>query len=317
MDTLTREDYIDRHRNVAKEEIQDNAPVDDAQTLSALKFALPIIRWTDRQMRLMLSMSEAPLTLALFLLGNRLVKQGYIHQYRVSEIAKYVGFERQTIYSAMNVLNALGFSRLRIKNKKLCGKILDSPTQRVKDEAAKDLYPLKIATLHTDYLIPFLSASPSSLTLKQYLLVAFHCNESTGEINTEMRPVEWAEMLGCHRRTAEKNFDWIIEREFMCAKRDYVVIGRHPGVAMGHWQYVLTTLEKEKQTLESKKISKKGVKPFEDVLLTLRKLFGIDARGWAYGHIEEARRLLSEKINLEGYAEFQKMRKQLEQAQSA
>ena len=315
MTNLTQEDQIDFKIAVAKEEIHDNTPIDFHTALSA---ALPVLKWTDRQMQLMLNMSIAPLTLAVFLLVNRSVKKGYIHKYRVRDLAKRLGFERQTLYTAVNVLNTLGFAELKIKNLKLCGKILDSPAQRQKDKSASAPYPMQIATIHTEYLLPFLSASPPATRLKLFLLTAFYCDGSTGALNTEMRPVDWADLIGCHRRTAELQFDWMIERGFMHVTRDYVITGRHAGAAMGYWQLYLTSREQEKQTLQGKKNRKNGIKTHESVLSTLLKLFGIDARGWVSGHIEVAKHLLSEKILADGLAAFQRVKRELaEQPASA
>ena len=310
---MNRIDYIELFDiPEAKEEIEDNKPSFDTTTQSLLSFALPALRWTDRQMQLMLQMSIAPLKLALFLLGNRNVEKGYVHEYRVRELADRLGFERQTLYTAINTLNELGFAKLRIKNKRVSGKILDSPAKRIKDdERAPDVYPLKVATLHTDYLLPFLNAGPTEIILKTFLLTAFHCDEITGELNTEMRPKEWAERLECDRTTSERAFDWILDREFMHIKRDYVVLGRHPGVSMGYWQIRLTNLEKEKVGIENAKRRKKGIQPFEDILLMLRKIFGIDARGWTHGHIAEAQRLFSKKMEAHGLAELRRVKERL------
>lgn len=312
MDKLDRIDHLNIEIGWAKEEIEDNKPSFEAFSESLLSFALPVLKWTDRQMQLMLQMSIAPLILALYLLGNRCVKTGYIHEYRVSELAKRLGFERQTIYNAIDVLNALGFAKLRIKNQKLSGKLLDSPTRREKDKKAVDLYPLRVTTLHIDYLLPFLNASPTCARLKLFLASAFYCDDVTGEMNTEMRPKEWADILGCDRTTIEKQFDWILEKGFIQGKRDYVVTGRHPGVAMGYWQIKLTTLENEKEAQEKKKSRKNGIQPFEDILLLLRKIFGIDAKGWAYGHIAEAERLLRKKMEEHGLADIARLKERLQ-----
>ena len=311
---MDRIDYIELFDiPEAQEEIEDNTPSFDTTQQSLLSFAMPAIRWTDRQMQLMLEMSIAPLILALFLLGNRNVEKGYIHEYRIRELADRLGYDRQTIYRAIATLNALGFAKLRIRNKKLTGKVCDSPSKRAADEKAPELYPLKIATLHTDYLLPLLNAEPQAAVLKLYLEMAFYCDESTGEINTQKRPVEWAQDTGSTRVTVERGADWLIEKGFMHIKRDYVLLGRHPGVAMGFWQIRLTNLEKEKASIEKKRQRKKGIQPYEDILLLLRKMFGIDARNWAYGHIAEAQRILSNKMEVYGLADLKKLRERLQQ----
>ena len=309
---MDRIDYIELFDiPKAQEEIEDNTPSFDITQQPLLSFAMPAIRWTDRQMRQMLEMSIAPLMLALFLLGNRCVETGSIHEYRIRELADRLGYDRQTIYRAVRTLNALGFAKLRIRDKKLHGKVYDSPSKRMRNKKAPDLYPLKIATLHIDYLLPLLNAKPKASDLKLYLLWAFYCDESTGEINTRKRPVEWGKEIGNTRTTAEQGTDWLIKKGFMHVKRDYVILGRHPGVAMGFWQIRLTNLEKEKARIEKKRQRKNGIQPYEDVLLLLRKMFGIDARNWVHGHITEAQRILSKKMEVYGLRDIRKLKKRL------
>lgn len=292
----------DDHIQLAEEEIDALTPTFEPVD-SPLSFALPALRFTDRQMQIMLNLSEAPLYLALFLIGNRCIKTGKIHEYRVRELAKKLGFKRETLYRAVNVLNALGFAKLRLKHLKLSGRLLDSPEKRMKaDDTVEAAYPLKIASLHRDYLKPLLDTRPTRSMIKLFLLAAFYCDETTGTLNTHLRGSEWAEKIGCDRTTAEKAFDRLAADGFLHTERDYVISGRHPGAAMGFWQIHLTAALKKQENAENKKRRKQDSQPYQNIEHFLLKCFGIDARGAAQVYINEAKAAVKKLIEVDGLA---------------
>ena len=98
----------------------------------------------------------------------------------------------------------------------------------------------------------------------------------------------------------------------MHVERDYVILG---SASRGRDGVLADPLDqprkREGEYLEKKRQRKNGIQPYEDVLLLLRKMFGIDARNWVHGHIDEARRILSKKMEVYGLRDIQKLKKRL------
>ena len=275
------------------------------QKLSEINFALPAVEYTDKHI---LGIIEHDLTFLetsffLSLLGNMISDTGILHGARPSTIAKRLGCSPCCFYGKDNLIdriNATGMATLYMRNKKVHGRIHEPPKKRTKHlKKEAPIYRLAVSMMHRIVLQGLLTNTAAKAVIRILLMLSMHCDLDTGEINTEKRACEWAEMIGMSRTSVERAIDWINEKGFAQLERDYVVTGflRYTAMARG---FLRVHAEQQKE-LNTKKKSERAsrekaglpLKPdYVDLELKLYKFFGLDAKGWTRTLFKEATKYL-------------------------
>ena len=269
--------------------------------LSALNYALPAVEYTDEHLQGIIDNDLTFLQTSFFLnlLGNMIADTGILHGVRIAKHAERIGCTPSCFYGKDNlidVLNATGMVSLYIKNKKVHGRIHKPPKKR---GHKNPIYPLSISMTHRIALQGIFTHTEAKAVIRMLLILSMHCDLDTGEINTEKRACEWAEMIGLSRTSAERAIDWINEKGFAQLQRDYVVTGRLNYTAMARG-FLRAYAEQQKELNAKKKTErmereKAGLpeKPdYVDIELKLYRFFGLDARNWMKRHLVEAAKYL-------------------------
>lgn len=266
----------------------------DYQKLSEINYALPAVEYTDKHIQGIIDNDLSALETKFFLnlLGNMIADTGVLHGARISKIAKRLGCTTSCFYGKDNLIdtvNKTGMATLYIKNKKVYGRIHEPPKQRTRKlKKEPPIYPLAVSMTHRIALQGLTTNTEAKTIIRILLLQSMHCDLNTGEINTELRACEWAEMIGVSRTSVERAIDWINEHGFAQLERDYVVTGflRYTAMARGFLS-VYAEQQKElnkKAKTEAAELEKLGKLPkpdYVEIELKLYKFFGLDARGWA------------------------------------
>ena len=277
--------------------------------LSEINYALPAVEYTDKHVLGMIAHDLSCLDQIFFLnlLGNMGADTGVVHGYRISRLAERLGCSTSCFYGKDNLIdtiNATGMATLYIKNKKVHGRIHEPPKKRTKNlKNEPPIYPLAVSMTHRICLQGLLSRTEAKTVIRILLMLSMHCDLDTGEINTEQRACEWAEMIGVCRTSVERAIDWLTENGFAQLDRDYVVTGRLNYTAMARG-FLRKHAEDQKELNAKKKTErlareKSGLpeKPDAvDIELKLYKFYGLNARGWMRSHLKEAAKYLLKGI---------------------
>ncbi len=273
----------------------------DYISLSSLNYALPAVEYTDAHVFGIIANDLSFLETSFFLnlLGNMNADSGILHGCRISKLAKRIGCTPSCFYGEDNLIdtiNATGMATLYIKNKRVHGRIHNPPKKRGKESP---IYRLGVSMMHRIALQGILTHTEAKSVIRMLLILSMHCDLATGEINTEKRACEWAEMIGVHRTSAERAIDWITAHGFAQLERDYVVTGRLNYTAMA--KGFLTVHAEQQKELNAKKKTerlarKKAGLPEKpdhvDIELKLYRFFGLNATGWMKRHLVEAGKYL-------------------------
>lgn len=266
----------------------------ELEQISKLNFAMPSVEYTDSTVK---GITDHDLTFlqTAFLLnlhGNMIANTGVLHGVRISKAAKRLGCSTSCFYgkdNLMDALNATGLVSLYIKNKKIHGRIHQPPKKRGHENP---IYPLSVGMMHRVPLQGLLSHTAAKSVIRTLLILSMHCDLRTGEINTEKRACEWAEMIGLSRTSVERAIDWLTENGVAQLKRDYIVVGRLNYAAMAKG-YLTVHAEKEKEKNKLRKIrGEAGEVDHKDIELKLYKFYGLNAKGWMRSHLMEAGKYL-------------------------
>ena len=272
MDTQKKSKYVAR-----------NHP--DYQRLSEINFALPAVEYTDEHVQGIIAHDLTFLQTSFFLslLGNMIANTGILHGCRISKLAKRLGCTVSCFYGENNLIdaiNATGMATLTRRNKKIYGKIHQPPKQRGPENL---MYRLSVSMTHRVALQGILSHTEAKAVIRMLLILSMHCDLTSGEINTEKRACEWADMIGLSRTSAERAIDWLTEKGFAQLDRDYIVTGflRYTAMAKGF----LTRYAEEQKALnaQAKADRAEGKKKpdYVDIELKLFKFYGLNAKNWA------------------------------------
>ena len=264
-------------------------------------FALPVIEFTDTHFDAIIQHDLTPLETAFlcYLLGNCDTQSGSIHKKRPTEIAAQLNCHVSTFYGERGLierLNAAGVVSLKIKHKKLCGRILETPKKRARDKKRHTPHRLPIGMLHRQCVAGLIQRTQSKAVWRVMLWLAFNCDQTTGEINVEIRPTELAEHCGLHRTGVERAIDFIGNDAYGFASigRDYIITGRMEYVAMGKaFLKRNATLKKEKAAADKKDRRGNG-HTYSDIEMWLYKFFGINAKGFMKNVLVDAYKKLVE-----------------------
>ena len=271
------------------------------EEIASMNFALPAVEYTDEHVQGIIDNDLTFLQTSLFLnlLGNMIADTGILHGCRISKLAERLGCTTSCFYGKENLidaLNATGMVSLYIKNKKVHGQIHKPPKKR---GHKNPIYKLSVSMTHRIALQGLLTHTEAKAVIRILLMLSMHCDLDTGEINTEKRACEWAEMIGLSRTSVERAIDWINEKGFAQLQRDYVVTGRLNYTAMARG-FIRVHAEQQKELNAKKKTErlareKAGLpeKPDHvDIELKLYRFFGLDATGWMKAQLKEAAKYL-------------------------
>lgn len=276
----------------------------DYSKLSAINYALPAVEYTDKHVQGIIEHDLTYLETSFFLnlLGNMIAATGVLHGKRISKLAKRLGCTVSCFYGKDNLIdriNATGMATLYIKNKKVCGRIHEPPKQRTKHlKKQPPIYPLAVSMTHRIALQGLLAHTEAKTVIRLLLMFSMHCHLDTGEINTEQRACEWADMIGLSRTSVERAVDWINEKGFAQLDRDYIVTGHLNYTAMARG-FLRVYAEQEKELNARAKAEREEgiVKPdYLDIELKLYKYFGINAKGWTKYMLRDAMNYLLKGI---------------------
>ena len=278
-------------------ESQAGIPAGEREKLSAINYALPAVEYTDKHVLGVIEHNLSFLQTSFFLnlLGNMSADTGILHGVRISQLAKRIGCTPSSFYGKDNlidVMNATGMVTLYIKNKRVHGRIHEPPKKRGHKHPT---YKLSISMTHRIALQGLLTNTEAKTIIRMLLILSMHCDLDTGEINTEKRACEWAEMIGVSRTSAERAIDWINEKGFAQLQRDYVVIGRLNYTAMARGflrvyaeQQKERNAEKKTERMEREKAGLPEKPDYKDIELKLYRFYGLNATGWMKAQFKEA-----------------------------
>lgn len=271
--------------------------------LSEMNFALPAVEYTDFHVQGIIDndLTFLQTSLLLNVLGNMSANTGILHGCRVSKLAKRLGCSTSCFYNKENnlidALNAMGMVTLYIKNKKVHGRIHNPPKKR---GHKNPLYRLSVSMTHRIALQELFSHTEAKAVIRILLMLSMHCDLNTGEINTEKRALEWAEMIGMSRTSVERAIDYLNEIGITQLKRDYVVTGhlRYTAMARG---FLLKYEDLKREQAEQKKADEKAGIPvdkidYKDIEAKLYRFYGLNATGWMKNQIVEAGKYLLREV---------------------
>ena len=268
--------------------------------LSEINFSLPAVEYTDEHVQGIITHDLTFLQTSFFLnlLGNMIADSGILHGCRIAKLAKRLGCSTSCFYGDDNLIdaiNATGMATLTIRNKKVYGRIHNPPKQRGHENP---IYPLSVSMTHRIALQGILTHTEAKAVIRMLLMLSMHCDLASGEINTEKRACEWAEMIGLSRTSAERAIDWLTEKGFSQLDRDYVVSGFLNYTAMAKGFLTVYAEQQKELNKQAKADRKEGIlKPdYVDIELKLLRFFGLSARGWAKNTLLEAGKYLLKGI---------------------
>ena len=260
-----------------------------------LNFALPAVEFTDRHVQGILEhdLSYSAIALLLYYLGNCDAdkNKGFIHRHKIAYLAKVIGCKPQYFYGKNGLiaqLNATGMIQLKIKNLKVSGKIVEPPKKRAEDRVSKHPYKLCISMIHRECLMALLPKTRSKAILLTMLILTMHCDLNSGELNTEFRASEIADMIDMDRTSVERAIDWLHENGFTEVTRDYVIEGRLPYTAMARGFLKMSAVRAKEEKAKAKEARKAGRDDYTWIETKLVKFFGINARGFMKSQLKEA-----------------------------
>ena len=268
----------------------------DYTKLSEINYALPAVEYTDAHVQGIIDHDLTFLETSFFLnlLGNMIADNGVLHGARISTLAKRIGCTTACFYGKGNLIDAINateMATLYIRNKKVYGRIHKPPKRRGKKEP---IYPLSVSMTHRIALQGLLEQTEAKAVIRVLLILSMHCDLDTGEINTEKRACEWAEMIGLSRTSVERAIDWIHDNGIAQLKRDYVVTGHLNYTAMARG-FLRVYAEQEKELNKQAKAEKaEGIKKpdYVDIELKLYRFYGLNARNWTKRLLLEAKAYL-------------------------
>ena len=166
---------------------------------SSIDFALPAVEYTDRQLNAIIEhdLTALETKALLYFFGNCLTDSGILHKRRISFLAKQFGCHPSRFYGENGIiarLNATGLVKLKMKHLKLTGKIVEPPKQRARDKSDHQ-YPLRVSMIHKECLKGLLPNTNSKAVIRTLMLLTFHCDLDTGDLNTELRASTIADMI--------------------------------------------------------------------------------------------------------------------------
>ena len=279
-----------------KEFLVDTSKRPDYQKLSEMNYSLPAVEYTDKQVDWMMEGTSLQISFFLLLLGNMIADSGILHGKTIKTLSKKLDCDRSCFYGEGNLIdaiNASGLATLYRKNQKIYGRIHTPPKKRGKKNP---LYKLSVSMIHRICLQGVLTLTKSKAVLRMLLMLSMHCDLRTGEINTEKRASEWAEMINVSRTAAERAIDWINAHGFAQLERDYIVTGRLNYTAMAKG-YLTVFAEKQKElNAQAKADREAGYPDYKAIEQKLYKFFGLNARAWMQHQIHEAGKYLLKGI---------------------
>ncbi len=272
----------------------------DYQRLSEINFALPAVEYTDEHVQGIIAHDLTFLQTSFFLslLGNMIANTGILHGCRIAKLAKRLGCTVSCFYGEDNLIdaiNATGMATLTRRNKKIYGKIHQPPKQRGHENL---MYRLSVSMTHRIALQGILTHTEAKAVIRMILMLSMHCDLASGEINTEKRACEWADMIGISRTSAERAIDWITDKGFGQLERDYIVTGflNYTAMAKGFLtRYAEEQKELNKQAKADRAEGKRKV-DYVDIELKLFRFFGLNAKGWAKSMLLDAGKYLLKGI---------------------
>lgn len=284
-----------------EQEMREKIDPDDYQSLSAINYALPAVEYTDEHVQGIIEHDLSFLQTKFFLnlLGNMIANSGILHGARISALAKRLDCTTSCFYGKNNlidVINATGMATLYIRNKKVYGKIHKPPKQRGQENP---IYRLSVSMTHRIGLQGILTHTESKAVIRLLLVLSMHCDLESGEINTEKRACEWAEMIGVSRTSAERAIDWLTEKGFAQLERDYIVTGflNYTAMAKGFLTVFAEQLKEKQAQAKARREEGLILKPdYVDIELKLFRFFGLNAKGWSKRILVEAGKYLLKGI---------------------
>lgn len=278
--------------------------VDAAQN----RFAMPVVRFTFEQLQIMneKKLSKVPCQLLLFCLGNMHTTTGTVRKFKVADIAVYFGCKTVAIYQAIRILRDAKLVALHLRYGTVSGKVLGTlpSTQlhkhyeydNVSDEspcgevAEYNGHKLCVGQVHSTGIAAMIAAGTSGGWIRLALACCLNINLQTGKL-AEMRPSEWADLAAVHRTWAVDGFKHLNEIGFSDVEIAYDVEGHIPCVAMATAYFNLRDASKHKRT------DAIDEEVFTQRLVALYEAFGIQAKGWLKPMVENAWRLLGDKVD--------------------
>lgn len=272
----------------------------DYQSLSAINFALPAVEYTDVHVAGIIGHDLTYLQTSFFLslLGNMIADTGILHGARISKLAERLGCSVSCFYGKDNLIdaiNATGMATLTRRNKKIYGKIHTPPKRRGHEDP---IFRLSVSMTHRIALQGILTHTEAKAVIRILLMLSMHCDLASGEINTEKRACEWADMIGVSRTSTERAIDWLTEKGFAQLERDYVVTGYLNYTAMAKGFLTRYAEDQKELNAQAKAERESGIlKPdYREIELKLFRFYGLNAKNWAKRLLVDAGKYLLKGI---------------------
>ena len=208
--------------------------------------AMDVAIWSKNQFQITVAhkFSGRMMSFISLLLLNHNTLSGRIHKQQVSEVAETLGCEPCWVYFLIRQANASGIADLKLKGRKIKGYL--KHVAKSDDDAILDLidsHALNSAMIHKHGIQALIENKASGSDFRLAIAMALNCNLRTGEIH-EMRPSDWAALIGIHRTTANRCLDNLNEIGVVQTKTDYDVTGRIPYTAAARAYFELKFREK-------------------------------------------------------------------------
>ena len=266
--------------------------------------ALPAVQFSDRHLETIIehNLSYTETLLFLHCLGNMHAETGFIHKFKVSELADRLNVNPSHFYGAdgyIERLNRTGDISLKLEDHKVSGRVKETPGQRLKKKYASR-YPLKVSVLHKEGLKALVSSGTrKNSVLRMLLCLALHCDKTTGEINTHKRARDWGQRIGnCEGVNADRAIDDLRRLGLADVARDYLVYGSLEFVAMGQAFQTLHEM-KAKEAAKKRKEEKESGWDYRSIEKFLMESFGLNVRGWARESIRKSHNALTKLLGEE------------------
>ena len=208
--------------------------------------AMDVAIWSKKQFQIAVDhkYSGTMMGFISLLLLNFNTLSGRIHNRKVSEVADILGCGPHWVYDLIRRANESGIADLKLKGKKIKGYL--KHIAKSDDDTIMDLidsHALNSAMIHKHGIQALIENKASGSDFRLAIAMALNCNLRTGEIH-EMRPSDWAALIGIHRTTANRGLDNLNEIGVVQTKTDYDVTGRIPYTAAARAYFELKFREK-------------------------------------------------------------------------
>ena len=292
-------------------------PPDSDADRNVLDFALPAVQFSDRHFDTIIehNLSWTEALFFLHCLGNMESKTGFIHKFKVSELAARFDVNASHFYGEdgyIERINRTGDISLKLEDHKVSGRVKETPGKRLKKNKYPSRYPLKVSVLHKEGLKALVSSGTrKNSVLRMLLCLSLHCDKTTGQLNTFKRARDWGEIIGhCQGVNADRAIDALYELGIADVQRDYHVYGCLEFVAMGQAFLTLHAM-KAKEAAKKRKAEKESGWDYRCIEKFLMESFGLNMRSWGRESVQKSFNALVRLLGEEARQMLSKFKKEL------